>query len=111
MRVSGIVGDKAIDLLHRTRNISISDSLIEHINIDLGDGAYPIGTGAGRIMLQNISTCFALTPGPYVTPVPANDPNFGQPNGPSSPVLNNTLNNTPRQDIVYTNIGYICGGG
>jgi len=111
VRLSAVLSIKLIELKGDTRNVKISDSMAQNITIDLGDGRYPTGTGAKRVILENITTCFA--PGPSViTPAPTADPDFGQPNGPSSPVLPNTL--VPgkfRKDIVYTNIGNYCGGG
>jgi Pectate lyase superfamily protein len=111
VRISAILSITQINLSGRTRNIKISDSMAQNISIDLGDGAYPTGTGAARIILENITTCFADGPS-VISPPPTSDPDVGQPNGPSSPVIPNTL--IPgkfRKDIIYTNIGNLCGGG
>lgn len=111
VRLSGLVSDRQISLLGDTRNVTISDSVAQNISIDMGDGGYPLGTGAKRIVLQNITTCWAAGPS-VISPAPTLDPNFGMPNGPSSPELVNHL--APpnrRKDIIYNNIGYLCGGG
>jgi hypothetical protein len=111
IRISAIVSDKQINLMGDTRNVMISDSVAQNISIDLGDGRYPLGTGAKRIILQNITTCFAAGSS-AISPAPTPDPNFGMPNGPSSPIiLNPQAPGTFRADIIYTNIGKLCGGG
>jgi hypothetical protein len=120
IRISSIVSvtPGQINLVGDTRNVSISDSVANNISIDLGDRIYPggsmgpgTGTGAKRIVLQNITTCVSQPSQIY--PLPSGDPYFGgAPNGPSSPVIPNPAEaNAPRKDIVYTNIGYVCGGG
>jgi len=94
-----------------TRNVTISDSTAQNISIDMGDGGYPLGTGAKRIVLQNISTCWATGPS-VISPAPTLDPAFNMPNGPSSPLIPNPQNpGSNRMDIIYTNIGKLCGGG
>jgi hypothetical protein len=118
IQISAVVSLGQINLMGDTRNVSITDSVAQNIHIDMGDGVYPggalgggTGTGAKRIILQNISTCEGGTSG--ISPTPVGDPYFGGAyNGPSSPVVPNPAEgNAPRKDIVYTNIGQICGGG
>ena len=110
VRISAIVSDKQINLLGDTRNVTISDSVAQNIFIDMGNGRYPLGTGAKRIILQNITTCWAVGNG-VISPAPTVDLAFGMPNGPSSPAIVNNNNGQPRKDIIYTNIGNLCGGG
>jgi len=66
VRFSAIFSDKQISLYGDTRNVTISDTMAQNIFIDIGDGAYTtapgIGTGAKRIILQNITTCSAPAP-------------------------------------------------
>jgi hypothetical protein len=113
IRISSIlsVTPGQINLIGDTRNVSITDSIANNIYIDIGNGAYPGGTGAKRIILENISTCISSPS--VISPTPTPDPAFGVlPNGPSSPVIANpAAGGAPRKDIVYTNIGWICGGG
>jgi hypothetical protein len=111
VRLSAIVSDKQINLMGDSRNVTISDSIAQNISIDMGDRRYPLGTGAKRIILQNITTCWAAGPS-LISPTPTPDPNFGMPDGPSSPVIPNPqAGGAPRLDIIYTNIGNLCGGG
>ena len=113
IRISSIlsVTPGQINLMGDTRNVSITDSIANNIYIDIGDARYPGGTGAKRIILQNISTCISSPS--VISPTPTPDPAFGiLPNGPSSPVISNpAAGGAARKDIVYTNIGWICGGG
>jgi hypothetical protein len=47
-----------------------------------------------------------------ISPTPTLDPNFNMPDGPSSPQIPNPMAaGTLRKDIIYTNIGSLCGGG
>jgi hypothetical protein len=120
IRISAIVSvaPGQINLLGDTRNVSITDSIANNIYIDLGDRVYPggsmgtgTGTGAKRIILQNVTTCVAMPS--VISPAPNGDPYFGgAPNGPSSPIIANPAEGgLPRKDIIYTNIGQYCGGG
>jgi Pectate lyase superfamily protein len=120
IRISSIVSvtPGQINLLGDTRNVSITDSIANNISIDIGDAVYPgaslgagSGTGAKRIILQNITTCVSNPS--VISPAPTGDPYFGgQPNGPSSPMIPNPAEGgAPRKDIIYTNIGRVCGGG
>jgi hypothetical protein len=110
IRISNIVSDKQINLIGDTRNVAITDSIAQNISIDMGNSRYPLGNGAKRIILQNITTCWATGPS-IISPPPTIDPNIGMPDGPSSPLIINTQDGQPRLDIVYTNIGNLCGGG
>ena len=113
VRISAIVSDKEINLLGDTRNVTISDSMAQNIFIDIGDGGYTAGggtgTGAKRIILQNITTCFA--PGPSSIIPPWTPYTNLQGDGSSDPVVFNPSQGTNRRDIIYTNIGKLCGGG
>jgi hypothetical protein len=118
IRLSSILSLSQINLMGDTRNVSITDSVANNIYIDLGDRVYPAaalgpgtGTGAKRIILQNVTTCVSLPSS--ITPTPAGDPYFGGlPNGPASPIVPNPAEGgLARKDIVYTNIGVYCGGG
>lgn len=113
VRVSGVVSDREISILHDSRNISVSDSMTQKISIDVGDGGYTAGpgsgTGAKRILLENITACFvngALEISPPPTPT-----TNGQGDGIASPVIFNPSSGTPRRDIIYRNIGGLCAGG
>ena len=111
IRLSSIFSPGQINIVGDSRNISITDSLAQNISIDMGDGRYPLGTGAKRIVLDNITTCFANGPS-VISPAPTTDPNYGMTNGPSSPIIPNPMTvGTYRRDIVYRNLGYFCGGG
>jgi hypothetical protein len=113
VRISAIVSDKQINLLGDTRNVTISDSIAQNIFIDIGDGGYTAGggtgTGAKRIILQNITTCWA-TGTSVISPPPTTTTN-GQGDGSANPVIFNPSQGTNRRDIIYTNIGKLCGGG
>jgi Pectate lyase superfamily protein len=111
IRISSIFSPAQINLTGDTRNVSITDSIANNIYIDLGDAAYPGGSGAKRIILENISTCISSPS--VISPKPTADPALGVlPNGPSSPVIPNpAAGGAARKDIVYNNIGWICGGG
>jgi hypothetical protein len=113
VRISAIVSEKQISLNGDTRNVTISDSMIQNIFIDVGDGGYTAGggtgTGAKRIILQNITTCFA--PGPSVIYPPWTPHTNLQGDGSSDPVIFNPNQGTNRRDIIYTNIGCYQGGG
>jgi len=117
VRISSIVSSMPINLIGDTRNVSITDSAAQTIHIDMGTyngvapGAYPLGNGAKRILLQNITAWWAACK-LDISPAPAFDPNIGMPNGPSSPVIPNPgIPGENRMDIVYNNIGAYCGGG
>jgi len=120
IRISSIVSvtPGQINLVGDSRNVSITDSIANNIHIDIGDAIYPggslgagTGTGAKRIILQNITTCVSLPS--VISPKPTGDNYFGGlPNGPSSPQIPNPAEGGAfRKDIVYTNIGVVCGGG
>jgi hypothetical protein len=99
IRISAIFSDKLIALHGDTRNVTISDSVADSISIDYVSGKIQsTPSGAKRIILQNISTC--LTGTQSITPAPTNPfvPGPSQSPDPSRP------------DIIYTNIGLICGG-
>jgi len=111
VRISSIVSSMPIKLMGDTRNVTISDSVAQTIFIDMGNAQYPLGTGAKRIILQNITASWAKCI-LDITPAPTLYPYFNMPNGPSSPVIANPgEGGAPRKDIVYTNIGNLCGGG
>jgi Pectate lyase superfamily protein len=106
VELAAILSDRQISILGDSEHVSLIDSQAENVTIDLGNGGFPVDTGAKYVRLQNISACFVSgNTGMGIVPTPVSDPDFGMPNGPSSPVINN------RTDIVYDNIGYICGGG
>jgi hypothetical protein len=111
IRIASVLSTGLIRTVGDSRDISITDTMAQSISLDMGDNKYPLGTGAKRILLQNITTCIA--PGSSISPAPTTDPEFGQPNGPSSPIIPNALSGqgSLRKDIVYLNIGYACGGG
>jgi hypothetical protein len=118
IRISSVLSSDQINLVGDTRNVSITDSVANNISIDMGDKIYPAGalgtgtgTGAKRIILQNVTTCVAQ--GSSILPAPLGDPYFGGlPNGPSSPIIPNPAEGgAARKDIVYTNIGSYCSGG
>lgn len=113
VRISAIVSEKQVSLNGDTRNVTISDSMVQNIFIDVGDGGYTAGggtgTGAKRIILQNITTCFA--PGPSVIYPPWTPHTNLQGDGSSDPVIFNPNQGTNRRDIIYTNIGCYQGGG
>jgi len=110
IRISSIVSSMPINLIGDTRNVSITDSVAQTIHIDMGNYNYPLGTGAKRILLQNVTACWAASKLDII-PAPSLDPTIGMPNGPSSPAITNPQNGAPRQDIIYNNIGSYCGGG
>jgi hypothetical protein len=111
IHISSVVSNMPINLLGDSRNVKISDSAAQTISIDMGDSRYPLGTGAKRIILENITACWASN-SLGISPAPTVDPNFGMPNGPSSPQISNPMApGALRKDIIYTNIGSLCGGG
>jgi hypothetical protein len=113
VRISSVLSLTYIKLMGDTRNVTISDTTAQNIYIEVGDGGYTaagptIGTGAKRIILQNITTCVGGTSS--IIPPPTLHTNL-QGDGDASPVINNPNFGTPRRDIIYVNIGYYCGGG
>jgi hypothetical protein len=111
IHISSVVSNMPINLLGDSRNVKISDSVAQTISIDMGDSRYPLGTGAKRIILENITACWASN-SLGISPAPTLDPNFGMPDGPSSPQIPNPMApGALRKDIIYTNIGSLCGGG
>lgn len=110
IRISSIVSSMPIQLNGDARNVTISDSVAQSVYIDMGDARYPLGSGAKRITLQNITACWTNNK-LDIKPLPTLDPDIGMPDGPSSPVIINPQTSSPRKDILYSNIGNLCNGG
>ena len=102
IRLAAILSLSQISLNGDTRNVMISDSMADFISIQYVSGSIsPSPNGAKRIVLQNITTCNS---GSWnITPTPTNLFPPGGPGPSQSP-------DSTRPDIIYSNIGLLCGG-
>ena len=94
-----------IGIQGKSSNISITDSMIDSLTIETGPGGVQTPTTASNIYIQNVTAC--VSDGFNITPPAKGDPNFGMPNGITYPTLSD---NSLRMDIVYSNLGFSCGG-